>query len=100
MDPSHIMQAGLRDAKARAIIRKRLNRVRIGNLGDCRSVGDSVSELKVDFGSGYRIYFAEDGPTIVVLLCGGDKGSQDARHPARQEYWADYRRVNHAKENT
>ena len=90
----------LKDGKARAIIRRRLNRVRLGNLGDCRSVGENVSELRVDFGPGYRVYFAEDGPTIVVLLCGGDKSSQDADIRRAKEYWADYRRVNDAKENS
>lgn len=83
---------GLRDIQARAIIRKRLNRVRQGNLGVSRPVGDGVFELKVDFGPGYRVYFANDGDAIVVLLCGGDKSSQEADIRKAQEYWAEYRR--------
>lgn len=66
---------GLRDVRARALIRKRLIRVRQGNLGEWRSVGDGVKEIKIAFGPGYRVYFGEDGDTLVVLLCGGDKGS-------------------------
>src|SRR5574337_498376 len=69
--------AGLRDVAGRAVVRKRLNRVRLGNLGNTRSLGDGVWELKIDFGPGYRVYFGEDGDRIVVLLMGGDKGSQD-----------------------
>ncbi|MBI3533865.1 MAG: type II toxin-antitoxin system RelE/ParE family toxin, partial [Deltaproteobacteria bacterium] len=65
---------GLKDYVARAIIRKRLNRIRTGNMGDKKPVGDGVFELRVDFGPGYRVYFGEDGLKIVVLLCGGDKG--------------------------
>ena len=74
----------------RALIRKRLNRVRMGNLGDCRSVGDGVKELRIAFGPGYRVYFGEDGETIVVLLCGGDKSSQEADIRRAKEYWIDY----------
>lgn len=83
---------GLRDIQARAIIRKRLNRVRQGNLGNSRSVGDGVFELKVDFGPGYRVYFGNDGEKIVVLLCGGDKNSQEADIRKAKEYWTDYLR--------
>ncbi len=80
----------LRDQQARAIIRKRINRVRQGNLGDSRSVGEGVFELKIDFGPGYRTYFGQDGDTIVVLLCGGDKSSQDTDIKKAKEYWKDY----------
>jgi putative addiction module killer protein len=56
----------LRDAKGRARIRVRLDRIEQGNLGDCKSVGEGVRELRVDIGPGYRVYFAEDGPVIVL----------------------------------
>ena len=82
---------GLRDRQARAIIRKRINRLRQGNLGDSKPVGDGVFELRIDFGPGYRSYFGQDGETIVVLLCGGDKSSQDADIKKAKEYWKDYR---------
>lgn len=57
--------SALRDKKARAIIRTRINRVRLGLLGDCKSVGEGVSELRIDFGAGYRVYFASEGTTII-----------------------------------
>jgi putative addiction module killer protein len=81
---------GLKDVSGRAIIRKRLNRVRMGNLGNTRSLGDGVSELKIDFGPGYRVYFGEDGPRIVVLLVAGDKGSQKRDIEKAKTFWEDY----------
>jgi putative addiction module killer protein len=80
----------LRDVKTQTIIDKRLDRVRLGNLGDVRSVGSSVFELKIDYGSGYRIYFGQVGAAIVLLLVGGDKRSQDKDILKAQEYWKDY----------
>lgn len=73
---------GLRDRVARAIILRRLDRVAYGNLGDVKAVGDGVSELRVDHGPGYRVYFVRRGEALIVVLCGGDKGSQ-ARDIAR-----------------
>ncbi len=66
----------LRDNRARVRIVRRIDRLRFGNFGDARSVGEGVSELRVDYGPGYRVYFTRFGPTLVLLLCGGDKGSQ------------------------
>ena len=91
---------GLRDVQARALIRKRLNRVRLGNLGDSKNLGEGVKEMRMDFGPGYRIYFGDDGAKLVILLCGGDKGSQVADIRQAKEYWADYARTNHAQKNT
>ncbi|WP_267354957.1 MULTISPECIES: type II toxin-antitoxin system RelE/ParE family toxin [unclassified Methylobacterium] len=68
--------AGLRDERARARIDTRIRRVSLGNFGDVRAVGQGVSELRVDYGPGYRIYFAQRGSAIVLLLCGGDKRTQ------------------------
>ena len=68
--------AGLNDARAVATVRARLNRIRLGNLGDCRSVGEGVHELRIDFGPGFRVYLGRQGPTLVVLLTGGDKKTQ------------------------
>ncbi|MFA5988340.1 MAG: type II toxin-antitoxin system RelE/ParE family toxin [Sphingomonas sp.] len=67
---------GLRDAVAVKRIKQRLARVQIGLFGDAKSVGEGVSELRVDHGPGYRVYFARRGDVVVILLCGGDKGSQ------------------------
>lgn len=68
---------GLRDLRAKAIIMKRLDRAIAGNLGDVKWVGEGVSELRIDFGPGYRIYFVELGSIMIILLCGGDKSTQD-----------------------
>jgi len=64
---------GLRDISGRTAIVKRVERIVEGNFGDHRSVGDGVLELRIDFGPGYRVYYGEDGPVIVMLICGGDK---------------------------
>ena len=82
---------GLRDTRARGIIRTRINRVRLGLLGDCKPVGDDVNELRIDFGPGYRIYLGQEGDAIIILLCGGDKSSQTQDISKAKEYWLDYR---------
>ncbi|MDD1416335.1 type II toxin-antitoxin system RelE/ParE family toxin [Dolichospermum sp. ST_con] len=81
----------LRDIKAQIKINKRLNRVNLGNLGDYRALREGVFELKIDYGSGYRIYFGQIGTTIVLLLCGGDKSTQDQDIRQAIEYWQNYR---------
>jgi putative addiction module killer protein len=68
---------GLRDGAARARIVARVQRLALGNPGDVRPVGGGVSELRVHHGPGYRVYFARHGAALVVLLCGGDKSTQD-----------------------
>lgn len=83
---------GLRDREARARIRVRLNRIRLGNFGDAKSVGHGVQELRFPFGPGYRVYFGRDGDTIVILLHGGDKGSQSRDIELAQRYWAEYKK--------
>ncbi|MFO0333804.1 MAG: type II toxin-antitoxin system RelE/ParE family toxin [Pseudomonadota bacterium] len=65
----------LRDRSARARIQARVDRARFGNLGDVKSVGSGVSEMRIDVGPGYRLYFARRGDQLIVLLCGGDKSS-------------------------
>jgi putative addiction module killer protein len=80
----------LGDKRTQAIVVTRLNRVVQGNYGLCKSLGGGIWELKIDFGAGLRVYFAEDGNTIVVLLCGGDKSTQSKDIMKAQEYWADY----------
>lgn len=67
---------GLRDFRAQTRIAARLRLVEAGNLGDWRSVGDSVSEMRVDVGPGYRLYFTRRGNVLIVMLAGGDKSSQ------------------------
>ncbi|MHB0996206.1 MAG: type II toxin-antitoxin system RelE/ParE family toxin [Elusimicrobiales bacterium] len=82
----------LADPPGQAAIDGRLDRVAQGNFGDCRPVGKGVWELRVHSGPGYRIYYSEDGPVIVVLLCGGDKRGQRRDISRARRYWADYRR--------
>lgn len=88
--PFEIWLLGLKDIHGRAIIRKRLNRVRLGNFGDAKPVGGGVMELRIDFGPGYRVYFGEDGIRIVVLLCGGEKSSQGKDIERAKEFWTEY----------
>ncbi|MGF1602993.1 MAG: type II toxin-antitoxin system RelE/ParE family toxin [Thermosynechococcaceae cyanobacterium] len=83
--------AKLQDRKARAIIRTRLDRVALGLLGDYKSVGGGIQELRISYGPGYRVYFAQDGQTLIILLCGGDKSSQRRDIEQAKEYWDDYR---------
>lgn len=84
----------LRDLRARAQIEVRLRRISTGNFGDSKSVGDGVAELRVDLGAGYRVYYARHGQALVLLLCGGDKGSQQNDITRAKDYWADWKRRN------
>ena len=81
----------LRDKMAVARVLARLARVRLGNLGDCKAVGEGVSELRVDYGPGYRVYFGQKGRTLVVLLCGGDKRTQDRDIRLAKKYWSEFK---------
>jgi len=81
---------GLRDRKTRQRILNRLSRVESGHYGDHKSVGDGVTELRFFFGAGYRVYFGEDGDTIVILLTGGDKSSQSKDIRRAKAYWKEY----------
>ena len=82
---------GLRDNRAIARIEARIERLTVGNFGDCKSVGEGVRELRVDYGPGYRVYFGLDGPVLVILLCGGDKRSQRKDIRRAKEYWQEYK---------
>jgi putative addiction module killer protein len=68
--------AGLRDQEARARIRLRIRRLSAGNPGDVKPVGKGVSEMRIDYGPGYRIYSVQRGKAVVILICGGDKRTQ------------------------
>jgi len=83
---------GPRDQQTRSRIRQRLARVRLGNFGDARSVGEGVQELRIPFGPGFRVYFGREGDWVVILLCGGDKSTQARDIERAQDYWRDYRR--------
>lgn len=77
--------AGLRDLRARIQIARRIERAEAGNLGDVSPVGDGVSEMRIHYGPGYRLYFARRGAAIIILLCGGDKSSQPRDIEAARE---------------
>ena len=81
----------VRDKMAQARIRIRLRQVEAGNFGDCESVGEGVSELRVHVGAGYRVYFGRHGQTVVVLLCGGDKRTQTNDIKRAKLFWADWK---------
>ena len=81
----------LKDKRAVARVLARLARVRHGNLGDCKPVGEGVSELRVDYGPGYRVYFGQKGRTLVVLLCGGDKRTQDRDIRLAKQFWQEFK---------
>ena len=84
--------ASVRDRVAQARIRIRLRQVEAGNMGDCQPVGEGVLELRVHVGAGYRFYCGQRGKALVILLCGGDKGSQAADIKCARTYWADWKR--------
>lgn len=87
-------QRKLRDDMARMAIERRLNRAEHGNLGDHKYCRDGVWELRVDIGAGYRVYYALNGKEIILLLCGGDKRTQDADITRASSYWQDWQRRN------
>jgi putative addiction module killer protein len=80
----------LRDKLPKMAVVKRVNRVEAGNFGDHKFCRDGVWELRVDVGPGYRVYYALAGKQVVLLLCGGDKGSQDSDIDRACAYWKDW----------
>ena len=82
----------VRDKVAQARIRIRLRQVESGNFGDSEPVGEGVIELRVHVGAGYRVYCARHGKAVVILLCGGDKGSQAADIVRAKRLWLDWKR--------
>jgi len=83
--------ARLADTRTRARILTRIDRLAIGNFGDSKLLRGGVSELRIDWGPGYRVYYAMIGKTCVLLLCGGDKRKQSADIERAMEYLRDYR---------
>lgn len=81
----------LDDTRSRAKIAARLARVQLGSFGDAEPVGEGVLELRIDWGPGYRVYFARLGKEIVLLLCGGDKSTQRKDIKRAKAYFADYK---------
>lgn len=81
----------LKDKIIRARIRNRISRFELGNFGDCEPVGDGVFELRLFFGPGFRVYFAEYENTTIILLCGGDKKTQNRDILKAKEYWKEFK---------
>jgi len=88
--PFDIWFEGIRELNTRAKILSRLDRLKLGNFGDCKSLSDGVYELRIHYRPGIRIYFSKVGNTIVLLLCGGDKGSQAKDIKKAKEYLKDH----------
>ena len=82
--------SNLRDKRAKAKVLIRLDRLQLGNFGDTKSVGEGVSELRINEGKGYRVYYGHDGKEIVLLLCGGDKSTQQSDIKLAKKYWSKY----------
>lgn len=84
--------SGLKNKKAAQRIRLRVRRLENGAYGDCEPVGEGVSELRLFFGPGYRVYFAEPEENVIVLLCAGDKGTQKRDIKNAKSYWQEYQK--------
>jgi putative addiction module killer protein len=82
--------ARLRDLRAQAHIVRRIERAEAGHLGDAKSLGNGLSEMRIHYGPGYRLYMAQRGARLLILLCGGDKGSQAADIEAARTMLKDY----------
>jgi putative addiction module killer protein len=82
---------GLDDVKAKALVLVRIERLALGAFGDVKPLREGVSELRIDHGPGYRVYFAREGATEVLLLCGGDKRRQDRDIKRAIDLWREYR---------
>ena len=83
--------SGLRDNRTKAKIVARIDRLSLGNFGDCKALGNGLFELRIDWGPGYRVYYALAGTACVLLLCGGDKRKQASDIRRALEYLKDYR---------
>ncbi len=90
IDPFAEWIEALRDRQAQTRVVKRIDRLARGLLGDVEFCGEGVWELRIDWGPGYRVYYARSGERIVLLLLGGDKRKQDADIKQAKEYWHDY----------
>ena len=91
-DPYQAWLDRLKDLRARVAIQRRVDRMASGHFGDHKPCRDGVSELRIDVGPGYRVYYARHGSTVVVLLCAGDKRAQAADIERAITYWTDYLR--------
>lgn len=79
------------DDKAQTIVESRLNRIRLGNMGDVKTIGGGVHEFRIDYGPGYRIYFGNAGGKAILLLVGGGKSGQQKDIRKAMEYWREFK---------
>lgn len=93
-DPFMDWLASLADRQARARVLVRVQRMAAGNFGDCKPLAEGVWELRIDHGPGYRVYYARAGKTVLLLLAGGDKRTQQADIDAAVSYWKDWKQRN------
>ena len=91
-DPFLEWRSKLRDTKAKIAIDRRINRIELGNFGDHKFCRDGIWELRIDVGPGYRVYYAIVGSQIILLLCGGDKRTQNSDITRACEHWQDWQR--------
>ncbi len=89
--PFLIWMSKLKDPKTEQRIEARLNRLRLGLIGDCKKVREGVFELRLDYGPGYRIYFGSLEGNLIILLIGGDKSTQQQDIENAQQYWKEYK---------
>jgi len=89
--PFSIWFNGLKEIHTRAKILTRIDRLKLGNFGDCKSVGDGIYELRIHYGPGIRLYYSRVGNKVLLLLCGGDKSSQVKDIKKAKEFLKDYR---------
>ncbi|PCJ83311.1 MAG: addiction module killer protein [Thiotrichaceae bacterium] len=82
--------SNLRDKRAKARVLIRLDRLQLGNIGDTKFIGEGVSELRINEGKGYRVYYGCDSKEVVILLCGGDKSKQQSDIKLAKKYWSKY----------
>lgn len=88
--PFDVWFDSLRELHTRAKILTRLDRLKLGNFGDCKGLGDGIAELRLDYGPGFRIYYSKIGNKVILLLCGGVKGSQTKDINNAKEYLKEY----------
>jgi len=89
--PFDVWLQGLKDQKTQVAVDMRIERIKLGNFGLCKSLGDGVYELKIDFGPGYRVYFGKIGLRVILLLCAGNKQSQQKDIAKSKKYFQDFK---------
>lgn len=92
--PYALWLRGLRDSRAKAKIIMQVDKMELGLLGDVEPIGDGLSELRIHYGPGYRVYYGKEGRQVYLLLCGGDKSSQSKDIKKAKVYWKDHKRRN------